>query len=233
MDNVDQNDLTTSAFLFIFVAIVYYFIRRSAGEYLVSKPIAEVFIIAFLVISSQTVLWISRYKMPHVTVNNFSGSILGRPIVLQDNYGIKWALFNTGEFLEPFHGRGKLATLVVPFNQLKRAGRNYVGMAFVRRTPLRFLPPIVNKYLRFQAIDYNLKNIFFGKFSEDFEHANPDITSYEEKISSLHSQVNFRDKLIEGNNDEIIEQIELGKKLSGQDDKWWKAFRRSPEADKE
>lgn len=178
-------------------------------------------------------VWVSRYRMPHVTVNNFSGSILGRPVVVKDHEGIFWAIFNTGEYLQPIHHPGKIATLVVPYNQINQAGKNYVGRTFVRRTPFNGLPNIVKHYLTRHKKDFNTNDIFYGKFSEEFVHENPSITDYEQQIENLNTMVNLRDDLLEGRNDQLLDMVEFGKRVSGNQKHWWEAFKRSPTADKE
>jgi hypothetical protein len=177
--------------------------------------LTEVFVVGFLLIAGQTVLWVSRYFMPHVAVNGFSGSILGRPVLRKDDREIIWCIFNTGESLEPFHFRGKIATLVVPYSQMNKAGRNYVGRTFVRRTPWKNLPHVVKTYLTNHSKDFNTDNIYFGVADEEFLHKNPDVENYEAYIEQLNRQINLRNDLLEGRNDELVEMKKFAEEMSG------------------
>ena len=169
--------------------------------------------------------------MGHITLNGFSGSILGRPDVVKDKKGIKWAIFNTGEYLDPIHGRGKLATCVVPLNQVKRVGRNYISSTLVQLKPFRLLPSFVNNYLRYESQRFNSTKVYFGYVDEEFAHVNPDFDDLQDKIDALESRVNSQRKIIEGKNDELIEQIELNKKITGNENPIFGFLRRSPSAD--
>lgn len=228
-----ENDFTIPIFTFFFFAILYYVFRKDAGDYTINKGVIEIMAVAFAIISGQTVLWISRYYMSQVTVNGFSGSILGRPVLLKDAHNISWVIFNTGEFLEPFHGKGKLATLVVPRSQINRSGKNYVGLTFVRKTPIKNLPTVVHSFLVHNQKDYNLNVIYFGKYSEQFIHQNPEITDFEAQVQNLYSQVNMRDDLLEGRNDILIEHKKFAEEMTDSKSRWTDVFRRKPEADKE
>jgi hypothetical protein len=244
-----DKDSLSPVLVFIFFSILYYLVRaniQEAGFYEIRQPAVEIFVIAFLIVSGQTIMWISRYFMPHVAVNGFSGSILGRPTYISQKYKSKdkdnqektldytYAVFNTGESLEPFHIKGKLATLIVPSVALKRAGQNYLASTFVKKFPVKFLPPDVYNYLIHHENDYNLENIYFGNFDEEFASENPDVTNFQDLLDASHSQTNFLRNILEGRNDDIKEVYELGKTLAGNDDKWYqKLVRRSKTADEE
>jgi hypothetical protein len=237
----EERGIGMRVLLFIFVACLYFLIRRGHGDYYISKALTEIFVVAFLIISSQTVLWVSRYYMPHVTVNGLSGSILGRPTIIKGSGTRKgsglvsesWAVFNTGESLEPVHIRGKLATLIIPYSQLRRAGRNFVARTFVRKVPFHSVPPCVYSYLVHYSGDYNTENIFFGKFTEEFEADNPNIMDQEAHIQQLNTQVNLRGDLLEGRNDMLVEMKKFAEEMSGSRKKWFEIFKRSKEADEE
>lgn len=235
-DQFETEDFTTKLVMLIFFAVLYFIFRakiQQAGDYSITKPIVEIFVVIFLIFTSQTVVWISRYYMPKVAVNNFSGSILGRPVVIKDRYDQSWALFNTGEYLEPFHGKGKLATLVIPLEHLRQAGKNFLGLTFVRIIPAKKLPPVVYSYLMHHSVDYNLQRVYFGKFTEEFQQDNPEAIDYELQIQSLQQQINLRDDLLEGRNDELVEMKKFAEEMSGSKQKWYEIFKRKESADKE
>lgn len=231
---MDKDEQLPKILVFIFAAIIYFVFRhyiQGAGQYGISKPIVEIFVIIFIYFSTSSIIWVSRYYMPHVAVNNFSGSILGRPIVINQQYRLKdklvnfsFAVFNTGEFLEPFHGKGKIATLVVPFTQLKSVGRNWIGTTFVKKFPLKLLPPNVYNYLIHHKSEFNLENIYYGKYSEDFISSNPDVEMLEQQLEASYQHTNFLRDILERRNDDLIEMTELGKKLSGSEKPWYSAF---------
>jgi hypothetical protein len=226
-------DSWTKVFLFIFLAFIWYLIRQSSGYYYISKGLFEVIVVALIIIGGQTILWISRYYMPHITANGFTGSILDRPVLLKDKRDVIWAVFNTGESLEPFHFRGKLATIVLPYSQLHRAGRNFISKTFCRRTPFMKLPPVVYRYLQAHASEFNTDVIYFGKYSEEFAHADPDRVEHEAEIDNLNAQINLRDDLLEGKNDALIEQKKFAEEMTGSQRKWYEFFKRSKDADEE
>jgi hypothetical protein len=236
MEDKENSDRFMPILIFIFFGVLWYLIRRSAGDYYISKGIFEVLALAFVLVASQAILWISRYYMPHVTVNGFSGSILGRPVLIKEvsldkkEEDIYYAVFNTGEFLEPFHGRGKLATLVVPWNQLNQAGRNFVGLTFVKKTPVRSLPPLVYRYLLRSGL-YNVENVYFGKYAEKFQHVDPKVALYEDQLENVQSQVNLRNDLIDDRNDVLAEQVKTAEELTHSKRSWLDFLRRKPTAD--
>ncbi len=215
--------------VFTLIGIVYYLIRRDSGEYYMSKPIMEILVFSFFVVAGQTILWWSRYYMPHVTVNGASHSILGRPIVLQDKDKSEWLVFNCGESLEPFHFRGKLGTLVVPKPSMKRAGRNYVGLPFVKRTPVLALPKVVSRYLFRNKDQYNIEKIMFGRYTEEFLIDNPQIPDFEDVRENLLTQINLLTRVIEGNNDHLLEMMEMARSITGEKKKWYQVFKKDEE----
>lgn len=236
----DEGGIAINVLLFVFFCCVYYLVRCDGGEYYINKGITEIFIFSFLALSSQMVLWISRYYMPKVVVNGHNGSILGKPIIIKgsgsknnesDPIVENWAIFNTGESLEPFHLRGKLSVLVIPFDTLKTAGSNYISRVFVRRTPVMSLPSEVYSFLVHNSIDYNLENVYFGKFSEDFVDQNPDIMDYEAYIGKMNHQLNLRNDMLEGRNDMLIEMKKFAEEMSGDKKRWYDVLRRSKRAD--
>jgi hypothetical protein len=238
----EDKDLGIKVLLFVFGACIYYMVRRDAGDYYINKGIVEIFCAGFLMISSQTIMWVSRYYMPHVAVNGHSGSILGRPVVVkgsgykntnQETINPEWSIFNTGESLEPFHMRGKLSTLVVPTNQILRAGSNYIGRVFVRKVPFDSLPPEVYSYLVHHGSDYNKDVIYFGMYSEEFTFDNPDAIDHQSQVAKLNGQINFRNDLLEGRNDSLIEMKKMAEEVTGSNKKWYEALRRPKDADEE
>lgn len=232
-DFKEEQDLSLGFFIFVFIAIVYYIFRRNAGDYFINKGIVEIFVVAMIILAGQTVIWVSRYFMPHVAVNGFSGSILGRPTILKDTYGVEWCVFNTGDALQPFYMRGKLATLIVPKSQVNKAGRNYVAKTFVKQTPVTLIPPVVYRYLQHSPGEYNMHKVYFGKFSEKFIHDDPKVAEYEAHIQNLQKQINLRDDLLEGRNDELVEMKKFAEEMSGSKRKWYEIFHRKEEADRE
>lgn len=220
----EENSSTIKIAFFIAVATIYYFLRKPSGDYSIQKPVVEVAVILLFWSLSSFWIWISRYNMPHVTSNNFNGSILGRPVVLKDINSVEWLVFNTGDHLEPIYGPGKLATLILPKNGTYRAGKNYVSRTFVSKTPINFLPPIVFRYLYHNQNNYNTENIFFGKFAEESIDENKDTPKYEHLIQNLNSQVNERDKIIERDNDTLVEMKKMAEEVTGQKQSWWKGL---------
>ena len=233
MSDTQEHDFWTTLGLYVIAILIIYWFGKDWGDYQIKIVIVWIFIITFAIVSGQTIMWVSRYYMPHVTVNNFSGSILGKPVLLKDKIGILWAVINTGEYLEPFHSRGKLATLIVPWCQLHEAGRNYVGLTFVKRVPIetKLIPPVVYSYLMHNKSDYTQAYVYFGKYSEQFIHENPKIVDIEAEFSALQAQINTRNDLLEGRNDALIEQKKFAEEMVGGGSSWWNIFKRSPQQD--
>ena len=232
----DNKDFGVKILIFCFIGCVYYLIRKDSGDYYINKGIMEVLVIGCLILFSQTVMWVSRYYMPQVTVNGHTGSILGRPIVVKSS-GVsrpgdsstiqkQYSVFNTGESLEPFHIRGKLSTLVVPKEQIHRSGQNYIGRVFVRKVQYESLPPEVYSYLQHHSGDFNTEVIYYGEYSEEYTFNNPDTIDYQAQITKLNSQINIRNDIIEGRNDLLVEMKKMAEEVSGSNKKWYEVLRR-------
>jgi hypothetical protein len=229
----DNNDNVMKFLMFVVLAIVYWYIRKDSGDYSLSKGIFEIIVVVFAWIAGQTVIWISRYNMPSVTVNNFSGSTLGYPVVVFGDDGQKWAIFNTGEYLKPFHGRGKLATLIVPANQVHSVGRNFVAKTFVQKINLNELPHQVYQYLKHYESDFNIEVVYFGKYDEPFIHKNPEVEDYESQIVRYNQQINIRNDLLEGRNDMLLESKRFADEMTGNKTTLLDIFKRKKESDEE
>lgn len=202
--------------IFGIFALIWYFVNQEAGFYTIKKPLFEIILVFLALVVGKLATWVSRYHMGWVATNNFAGSILGDPIVLKDAHGIRWAVFNTGVSLYPVPMQGKLATLILPFEQINKSGKNYVARTFVKRTPVRMIPPVVYKFLMHNKSNYNTTEVFYGKYDQEFMHENPKTADYEQREQDLFSQINLRGDLLEGRNDEFTEMHEFAKELTGQ-----------------
>lgn len=191
----------------LFVDLKYYF------------PYAIVHVVAVLwFISIGTgIIWRSRYRGHHVTVNGVSGSIYGPPEYVPDpsmGKGFHWAVFNLGfSMLPPL--RGKLGTLVVPADQLYVAGKNYVGLTLAVRWPLGLVPNRVNFFLRQNEGDYNLNKIYFGKYSQQFIDNSGQEKDLNEQIKAKDSLINVLQKANENKFDGFEEIKEFADRMTG------------------
>jgi hypothetical protein len=231
---ISKKDYGVKVFLFTLGCALYWLFRikiQHAGSYTITKPLVEISVVVLIYSLGQLTIWISRYSMSHVACNGFSGSILGKPVILKDNNQTFWCVFNTGEFLEPFHGAGKIATLIIPLNQLNEAGKNYVSRTFVKKSTFHRIPPVVYNFLIRNPDNYNTEEIYFGFYSEEFLHENPNLASLEQEITNLYDQLNLRQDLLEGRNDAFEEQMEFAKKMSGNKRSILDVFGRNPKAD--
>jgi hypothetical protein len=218
--------------LVVGLVVLYYFIRRDAGDYYINKGIIEMTYLAFIPwLMTTAILWKARYQMFHVTVDGFSGSFMGTPPMVKD-HKIIYAIINTGESIDPVHVKGKLATLVIPRNQLNKVGNNLVGSTKVKKLPLHKLPRNVYRYVRDHETDFNIDNVYFGFYDRSFMHENPDLKQLEADLENIHALINEQDDLLEGKNDRLIEQMEFAKQISGKPS-WIEMFRRPPRSDEE
>jgi len=220
----DENPYLIKALLLALVAIVYALIRRDAGEYYVNKALQEEIIFFLLFFGSMYLVWFFRYWMPHVTCNGFSGSIGGDPFIVG-----KYAIFPCGEVYEPVHIPGKLHTLVVPKKHMRKVGRNFVSAVYAKPVPLLNLDEEVQRFLYRGKGRFNTHNIFSGDYSEKFLKKNSDPLKMEETLpefieekENLNRRVNVRNRMIEGDNDLLVEQMKAAREL-GQDS-WWRRF---------
>lgn len=229
----EENDTFINVIIFVFFAIIFYLAGEyfKWGFYTIKVSITWIFSVAFCMITGQTLMWISRYFMPHFTANGVSGSILGRPIRIRDKDGMEWAVFNLGECLEPFHFKGKISTAVCPWSQLNRAGRNYIAKTFMRRVLPGSIPSVVYNFLQHNKDDFNVKIIYYGKFDEEFLHKNPEISDYEDKIASLNTRINLDKDIIEGRNDVLVEMKKFADEMSGNGFSWTSIFKRKERQD--
>jgi len=196
--------------LMILIMGVWYLIRRNSGDYIINHGLFEILLFWTLYASGEYILWRSRYFMSFVVCTGHSGSVGERPDVVGD-----YAIFACGEVYDPVHVRGKISTLVLPKKSIVRAGRNYISRVFVKKYPILSLPPEVHRYLYRRSNDFNIYNIYFGRWSEEFilEHKE-DIPEFEEEVSNLCQAINKRDRIVEGDDDLMIEKIEAYKKLA-------------------
>lgn len=208
------------------VAFVYFFAYKHFypdAKYFISHPLAHIVVVFFLVSGLGIIIWRSRYKANQVCVNGISGSIYGKPEPVSDptmGEGFTWAVFNLGfSMLPPL--RGKLATLVVPWNQIYPAGKNYVGLTLVQKKPLESLPFKVVNFLRHNAGDFNLENVYFGQYSQEFidnSGYSDDGKSELDLLSTIESQntlLTQLQKIVEGKFDSFEELKELADRVSG------------------
>ena len=215
----------------LLLTCLYLLYMKDKGDYLVNKGFVHVNVLFTMYVTGQSVIWASRYAMKQFGSNGHSGSILGKPVIIKDSNGINWAIFNTGESLDPIHMRGKLSTGIVPESQLNEAGGYYFCRTFTKKVPINFLPSKVTSYLKRHESLYNLKNIYFGKYSAEFIHENPDIMDYEELIEKKESEINMRNDMLEGRHEVILEMNEFAKELVGEKKGMFDFLKRSNQQD--
>lgn len=206
-----DDNVVPKIFVVILLICIWYLIRRNSGEYYINKGLFEILIVSFLYFTGEYLIWMFRYYRPHVCVNGFSGSIEGRPRIEGD-----YAIFACGYTDKPIAISGKLATLVVPKDHIKKAGRNYVGLTYVKWWPLLNLPHQVSHFLYHHEDQYNTQNIFFGYYSEEFLKANEKLPKMIREKTNYERLINERDRFIEGDDDLLIEKMKTAKEL-GQD----------------
>ena len=181
-------------------------------------PPAVVLIAGFFFLQQigKGVIWKSRYSSYSVNVNGCHGSIYGKPEYIKDVVMTKegdrktfvWAVFNLGHSTFPISLRGKIATLVVPANQLYPVGKGFTGLTLVQKWPLGSLPPNVHRFLRNNSNDFNMENIFFGGFSQEYIDNSSEQADLKEQIIAKDILIGVLQKTIEhdfGNFEEIKE----------------------------
>lgn len=206
--------------IWILVFIGYFFLIRYMypdGKYFF--PFAVIHILAFLWFASigKSVIWRSRAKGYQVTCDGVSGSIYGKPEYVADpsmGKDFHWAVFNLGySHLPPL--RGKLGTLVVPADQVYPAGKNYVGLTLVQKYPFARLPSPVQFFLRRNKGDFNVENVFYGKYSQQFIDNSGVELSLNEQIEAKNSLIGVYQKTIEHDFEHFEEIKEFGDRLTG------------------
>ena len=146
------------------------------------------------------ILWKARYRCYQVCVNGCHGSIYGKPEFIPDSTmgeGFMWAVFNLGHSTFPVSLRGKLATLIVPADQLYSAGKSFIGLTLVQKWALNILPPDVSTFLRRNEEDFNLDNIYFGKYSQTFIDNSGKEMSLNSQINAKNSEIDILRKCME------------------------------------
>ena len=216
--------------IFVVCSVVFYYLTRNSEMVSIKQGLFWPCIFAGAFMLGQTIVWWSRYKMPKLVLNGFNGSIWGDPQPILDRKNQKWLLFNTGEYKEPIHGRGKLASVIVPASQVKKVGMNYIGSTLVKKTPFRVLPSAIFDELRAYGELFSKEVVYFGYVDEYFIHENPKFKDLQAEIEAQNSRINSQRLQIEGKDDEFIEKLELHKKFS-QPTILQSIFRRSPTAD--
>lgn len=192
-DTLDEvNWIKVSFWAFGF--LIYFLLMKKFypdGRYFFPYSIVHILGILWFMSIGKSILWRSRYSSYHVCVDGIHGSIFGKPEYVPDpsvGKGFHWAIFNLGFSLFP-PLRGKLATLVVPADQIFPAGKNFVGTTLVRRWQFDLLPHVVSSYLRDNSSDFNVDKIYFGKYSRYF-------VDNSGKELDLNTQIQAKDSLI-------------------------------------
>lgn len=197
-DTADSLNLVKFAFWSV-IAIIYFFVLRfNFPDWLWYFPpsIVHIAFIIFFLSFGKSIIWRSRYLAPQVTVNGCHGSIRAVPEYIPDKSmgkGLdgnvfKWAVFNLGySHFPPL--RGKLKTLVVPADQLKRVGDSFNGMTLVSLRPLTSLPSPVTAYFREAVGEYNLDSIYYGKYSQHYQDTSGIEADLSAQIDSLNAHI--------------------------------------------
>jgi len=206
----------------ILLCIVFFFVLRQIWpdvRWYFPPSIVIIFSIMFLYNFGKFIIWRSRYNSDHITVNGISGSIYGRPILITDpsrGEGFKWAVYNLGFSLLP-PMRGKLGTLVIPWNPDSKTGRNYIDKTKVTPNfPYEFLPSPVSSFLRRNQDDYNIHKVYYGIYSENFLEKNPNISDYEALIEAKETRIEQLTSIVEGRFDKFEEIRNFASRMAGQ-----------------
>lgn len=182
-------------------------------------PPALVLIFAFIFFwgAGKWIVWMSRYKSYQVNVNGCHGSVYGKPEYVPDpscGAGFVWAVFNLGHSTFPISLRGKLGTLVVPGNQVYPAGKGFVGLTLVQKWSLGSLPYPVQRFLRKNEADFNLDNIYFGKYSQEFVDKSGSERDLNAQITAQNNYIGVLEKTVEHDFGHFEEIKELSDRLN-------------------
>ena len=164
------------------------------------------------------ILWKARYQSYQVLVNGCHGSIYGKPEYVSDptmGDGFYWAIFNLGHSTFPVSLRGKLATLVVPANQVFPAGKSFIGLTLVQKTPIGSLPPPVHSYLRYNKESFNQDIIYYGKYSQAFRDNSSQMSDLDSQIRAKDILIGVLQKTIEHDFGNFEEIKEFASRMSG------------------
>jgi hypothetical protein len=188
-------------------------------QFFINQGLFLAMIGTLIVLLGISCVWISRYYMPHVTVNGVGGSIEGPPTKIKDTQGRIWQIHKLGASKYPIPLPGKLGTLVVPDDLMKKAGARYVGLVRASKLPFKKLPPSVFNYIYHHkdGIDgFNVKNVWFGKYTPaDLRRITEVNLRRDEELHDLYSRYNSRQKLLEGDHEDIEELIETARRIGG------------------
>jgi hypothetical protein len=204
------------AFFLAFCGIIIYLGNRFYPEvkWFFPPAIVIIFGLVFAYGSGKWIIWRSRYYAYQVNVNGCHGSIYGKPEYIRDDSvrkGFVWAVFNLGHSTFPISLRGRLATLIVPADQIHEAGKGFNGVTLVHRTPIGNLPYPVHSFLRHNSDSYNLDVVYFGKYSKEYLDNSGLENDLNSQIESLNYLIGIYQKTIEHD----FSHIEEIKVLSG------------------
>lgn len=224
--------LSHSKIAFVLFLVIVYFIRRKSGDYIVNHGLMECFIILFFVVLGSSYLWKGRYDTAQFVSNGITGSIVGDPVVLQDEDNVKWALFNLGEIFKPFHIRGKLASVIVPYAHVNNSGASRVCKTFTQPVNFKSIPSVVYRYMSMRETDFNTENVWYGVYSAEFVHKDPKSPNYLKQIDNLRIGINEREDIINDKFDLMVTGKKFADELEGKQP-WYKFLKRNKSADEE
>ena len=222
--------------LYIYAGKEYIYVDM---QYFVPYAVMHVFVLIFFVMIGGSIMWRSRYFGDHFVADGVSGSIYGSPIYVRDISmdtkdvpNFHWAVFNLGFSLLP-PMRGKIATAVIPAHMLVQAGKNYETLTMVQKKPINLCPYAVASYLRYNHDDFNLENIYFGKYSKKFVD-NSDVGENKDvQIEALNSLITAQKKIIEDKFGDFETLKEFGDRITGSKYSLKGVLKRSTEPEEE
>lgn len=165
--------------------------------------------------SAETYIWQSRYNVGQIIADNFHGSFDPSKVVQKGRYSI----FQIGYVKYPVPMDGKLQTLILPTDNIKKFKDCWVSNCFVERKHPISIPIICTKFLSKMSNDYNMQNIWFGDFSNEILFRNKEVEKLKEELDLVNIVSTKQQKALEDVHEYHEEFFETSTNISNKENK--------------
>jgi hypothetical protein len=243
---MEEENKTGKYLLAVVVAIIFLWVAKDWGKWLMPKNWTTVFIVICIWVIGELPFWVSRYYMSWFVCDGARGSFNQNdsPLPVPDSYINKnkevvkfnWLVYGLGANRYPFPMRGKIETVIVPEVQVDRRALNHKCDTKVSPIAFENLPPRLFEELLKRKDDYNLKKIKIGIHGTSFQYTDFKDIDLELENKKINSSRNELSKLLDKDFDGYEKIKEITNRLKDKPtwgDRISGIFNRNPQADQQ